>query len=100
MFHEVLISKIKQKPSNSYSDTYYPYKTSPELGDGCDNQDALISDLKNQYAQLGYDVYELGIDTLPENVPDIRGKVSYEPDRIFVVVVGQDDFHFFGVIET
>lgn len=44
-------------------------------------------------------VYELGVDTLPDGVEDIRGKIYNQPDRVFALVRdGEESVAYFGLI--
>jgi hypothetical protein len=44
-------------------------------------------------------VYELGVDTLPDGVEDIRGKIYNEPTRVFALVLDADEsVVYFGLI--
>ena len=46
------------------------------------------------FSKIDGDVYELGVDILPEGVEDIRGKIHNKPDRVFAVKDGSEVYYF------
>lgn len=61
----------------------------------------LIWDMRNACHLHGYALYQLGIDMLPEDVPDIRGSIENEPSIIFAVVYPDYNLKptYHGIIE-
>jgi hypothetical protein len=45
-------------------------------------------------------VYELGVDTLPEDCEDIRGRIHYQPSRVFAVDCGEEPKNINGDMGT
>lgn len=56
--------------------------------------DDLIDNIRNN----GNEVYELGVDVLPDDIDDIRGLIHDQPARVFVEV-GDGYFGYFGFDE-
>jgi hypothetical protein len=56
----------------------------------------LISQIKENTAYAVVDIYELGVDKLPSDVEDIKGKVQDEPAKIFAVIL-DGDITYMGV---
>lgn len=86
MYHEITII-----PSNA---GFGEYQTSPINGEGWEDEYALETEMRGN-AEL----YELGVDELPEGVEDIRGRIHDEPGRVFAVV---SDFgtQYVGIVEV
>lgn len=59
-----------------------------------DNEKALSDYIKKNVEE---EVYELGVDELPEGIHDIRGNIYNEPPRVFVRVYGKGDYDYFGI---
>jgi hypothetical protein len=49
-------------------------------------EDDLIAEIRGPE----WDLFELGVDALPEGVEDIRGLIQDEPDRVFAIVWDDD----------
>jgi hypothetical protein len=49
------------------------------------------------YSEEQGDVYELGVDDLPEGVEDIRGNIHDEPDAVYAVVEENSNVAYFGI---
>ena len=46
------------------------------------------------FSKIDGDVYELGVDILPQGVEDIRGKIHNKPERVFAVKDGSEIYYF------
>ena len=46
------------------------------------------------FSKIDGDVYELGVDILPQGVEDIRGKIHNNPERVFAVKDGSEIYYF------
>jgi hypothetical protein len=62
---------------------------------GCD-----VDDVLNCVSEFAT-VYELGVDKLPANVVDIRGRIHCQPARVFAADYDEDmgGLRYFGIIE-
>jgi len=72
------------------------YESGEYGGDLYEDSSLLVGEM---YNGTGFELFELGKDTLPEGLDDIRGRIRNEPDRVFG---GLDDHgvpHYFGVSE-
>ena len=86
LYHEILI-----QPSSSGFGEYW---TLPDCGEAYDSPGDLLAAIRENVG----DVYELGVDLLPEILPDIRGKIASEPPRVFGWLDNAGGAHFFGVV--
>lgn len=86
MYYEISIT-----PANA---GFGEYQTSPVNGDGWADEYDLEMAMRGNA-----DLYELGVDELPEGVDDIRGRIHNEPGRVFAAV-GQDGMvAYTGIVE-
>lgn len=75
MFFEVTIS--------ASASGFGQFQTNPINGEGWVD----ASDLQSAMADgVGGNLYELGVDDLPDGVEDIRGSIANEPERVFAVI--------------
>jgi hypothetical protein len=51
-----------------------------EYGEGWDDENDLVNEI---YQNIHEEIFELGVDELPEGMEDIRGRINGEPDRVF-----------------
>lgn len=67
------------------------YNRDPNAGDPYpgDAEDLLI-EIRNSLME-GEELYELGVDELPDAVKDIRGLIHNEPERVFAVFRPEQD---------
>jgi hypothetical protein len=45
-------------------------------------------------------LYELGVDELPNDIGDIRGRIYGAPARVFAWLDEKGDAHYSGILET
>lgn len=66
-----------------------------------DTLEELIGDMRNACYLHGYKLYQLGIDTLPDNISDIRGSILNETSIVFAVAYPDEDFGptYHGILE-
>ncbi len=57
------------------------YQGGEPSGETWDDEGDLLDALRADRAPL--DVYEVGVDELPDGVEDIRGRIQNEPARVF-----------------
>lgn len=72
------------------------YQRGEANGEAWDDLHALIFAMREN---CGGEIYQLGVDTLPEGIDDIRGSIQNEPDHVFVVVIG-DYTGYIGIVEA
>lgn len=70
------------------------WQTQPINGEGW----ADYSDLEMEMRTAG-ELYELGVDELPDGVQDIRGRIHNEPSHVFAIVDG-DCVSYTGITEV
>ena len=69
--------------------------------DGGDIYEEITDLLQSIYdSPLNQGVFELGVDDLPEEIEDIRGKVHNEPEYIYGYLDEQGITQYFGIRET
>lgn len=78
MFYEVQIVPVASGGGQ--------WQVSSPQGEGWVDAEDLVADM----AQGPWTLYELGVDTLPEGVEDIRGTVQGAPFRLFALVHDAD----------
>ncbi len=87
MFYEVVIEACAAG--------FGEYQVSPINGEGWVDE----CDLEAAMRQAGCDLYELGVDDLPEGVEDIRGSIHNEPTRVFAAVGEDGSVAYSGIVE-
>ena len=92
---------IIDEDSNWDGESPYRYR----LFHGVFSRQASVPDLLRAIGDAyGSEIYELGVDVLPPDMPDIRGRIRHEPARVF----GYYDFandgssipQYFGLVEN
>jgi hypothetical protein len=78
------------KPANSGFGMWEVGEYSEDLWE---NEDALIDAM----AENLIEIFELGVDELPEGFEDIRGRINNEPDRVFGYRAFWQDIGYAGV---
>jgi hypothetical protein len=53
-----------------------------------------------RYAIASADLYELGVDELPDDIEDIRGRIQGAPARVFAWLDEQGDAHYAGIVQV
>jgi len=85
MYHEITI-----KPT---SGGFGEYEAGTELSDGWADE----TDLHHEMAGNVDEMVELGVDEIPEEVEDIRGRIRNAPDRVFACRLG-DYWSYHGIV--
>lgn len=83
---------------NPCSSGFGMYQTGEYNGDQWENESDLIAEMESNY-----NLFELGIDELPEGMEDIRGNIHNEPTRVFGFIEdiggGENEAFYVGVSE-
>ena len=70
--------ECRLQPSENGLGEYQPGESD---GETWDNEGDLVDAMRGGVAPA--DLYELGVDELPEGIEDIRGRIQNEPERVF-----------------
>ncbi len=73
------------------------YQNDPINGDAWADDEDLAAAMA---CNCGGDLYELGRDSLPAEVDDIRGRIRNESDRVFAAVYPDGSVRYFGITGT
>lgn len=94
MFHDALI-----RPCPSGFGEFE--QCAADLGDGWEDEDDLLAECRaNIEAEGVSELYELGVDELPEGLEDIRGRIRNQDGRIFGWLDEEDLPRYFAVVEA
>jgi hypothetical protein len=74
------------------------YQADESNGEAWDDEGDLLEAMRNGVAPA--DLYELGVDELPEGIEDIRGLIQNEPARVFGWLDEQGDAHYAGIVQV
>lgn len=88
----MIVNKFAIIPSDGGDWELYPTSEPFDTIDA----DYLVEVLREQ-REIGSNIYELGVDELPDKIDDIRGSIQHEPDRVFVTV-SDDGVDYWGLV--
>ena len=71
------------------------YECTPDRGEIWADMDDLLQEARLSMGEI----YELGIDSLPEGLEDIRGRIHEEPAKAYGVIDPDGSAHYFGIDE-
>jgi len=74
------------------------YQADEPSEEAWDDEGDLLEAMRNGVAPA--DLYELGVDELPEGIQDIRGLIQNEPARLFGWLDERGDAHYAGIIQV
>jgi len=66
-----------------------------DFGEGWEDEQDLINEC---YQNVNGDLYELGVDELPDGLDDIRGSIHNQDGRIFGWLDDRGEPHYFAIV--
>jgi hypothetical protein len=67
-------------------------------GEIWDEEGDLLDAMRDAIAPA--DLYELGVDELPDDIEDIRGRIQGEPARVFAWLDEEGGAHYTGIVQV
>ena len=74
------------------------YEAEESDGIAWDDERDLVGAIRRGIAPA--DLYELGVDGLPDGIEDIRGRIYGEPARIFAWLDEHGRAQYFGIVQV
>lgn len=88
------MKKYKEIAIDTHSAGFGMYQAGEANGDAWECINDLLQDMRDH---CGSELYELGVDALPQGAKDIRGRIYNEPARVFAFIE-DGEAYYCGII--